>query len=292
MDNNTITERNHLIKQANQIYNQNNKPIAWFGRCIFLSWYCSLGDCTFCFRTTQKHKIQHPKESRRSMSSLLMDALFCKVFNWRIEFLTGGYGIMPFSELLNIIKNVSVVYGEKIWLNLGVMAPSHIEQVKPYVKGIVSSLETMTPSIHEYACPSKPIEPYDKMFTTLDGFKKSIGCSKDVYDMFKDELVSLKKEHFFVLLLDTKNRIIKKELVSVGTLNSSIVHPREVFRSAIRESANSIILIHNHPSGDCEPSDEDVSITERLVEIGCLLDVSVLDHVVVGLDGYWSWKES
>jgi len=125
-----------------------------------------------------------------------------------------------------------------------------------------------------------------------NGFKKSIGCSKDVYDMFKDELVSLKKEHFFVLLLDTKNRIIKKELVSVGTLNSSIVHPREVFRSAIRESANSIILIHNHPSGDCEPSDEDVSITERLVEIGCLLDVSVLDHVVVGLDGYWSWKES
>ncbi|MBT5215102.1 DNA repair protein RadC, partial [Candidatus Woesearchaeota archaeon] len=124
------------------------------------------------------------------------------------------------------------------------------------------------------------------------GFKKSIGCSKDVYDMFKDELVGLKKEHFFVLLLDTKNRIIKKELVSVGTLNASLVHPREVFRSAIRESANSIILIHNHPSGDCSPSDEDVSITERLVEIGCLLDVNVLDHVVVGTDDYWSWKES
>jgi len=120
------------------------------------------------------------------MSSLLMDALFCKVFNWRIEFLTGGYGIMPFSELLNIIKNVSVVYGEKIWLNLGVMAPSHIEQVKPYVKGIVSSLETMTPSIHEYACPSKPIEPYDKMFTTLDGFKKSIAVIVGLGDTIDD----------------------------------------------------------------------------------------------------------
>jgi biotin synthase-like enzyme len=167
-------ETKALLEKASQIYKENSSNKTWYGRCIFLSWYCSLGDCTFCFRTTQKHKIQHPKDSLRSVSSILMDALFCKVFNWRIEFLTGGYGMMPFSELLYIIKNVSVVYGDKIWLNLGVMAPSHLEQIKPYVKGIVSSLETLTPSIHEYACPSKPIEPYDKMFTTLDGFKKSI----------------------------------------------------------------------------------------------------------------------
>ncbi len=125
-----------------------------------------------------------------------------------------------------------------------------------------------------------------------NGYKKSIDSSKDVYDIFKEDLVSLKKEHFFVLLLDTKNKIIKKELVSVGTLNSSLVHPREVFRSAIRESANSIILVHNHPSGDCSPSSEDVVITDRLFEIGELLEIDVLDHVIVGNGDYWSWKDS
>ena len=175
-----------LLEKASKIYQENSNGRTWYGRCIFLSWYCSLGDCTFCFRTTQKHKISHPKESRRSMGSILLEALFCKVFHWRIEFLTGGYGIFPFPELLNIIKNVSQVYGEKIWLNLGVMAPSHIEQIKPYVKGIVSSLETVTPKLHDYVCPSKPIAPYDKMFTTLTDFKKSIAVIVGLGDTIDD----------------------------------------------------------------------------------------------------------
>ncbi len=179
-------ETEELLDAATQIYRKNAPERTWYGRCIFLSWYCSLGDCTFCFRTTQKHKIQHPKESRRSMGSVLLEALFCRIFGWRIEFLTGGYGIFPFSDLLEIMKNVNIVYGEKIWLNLGVLAPTHIEQVRPYVKGICSSLETVTPTLHEYVCPSKPIEPYDKMFTTLDGFKKSIAIIVGLGDTIDD----------------------------------------------------------------------------------------------------------
>jgi DNA repair protein RadC len=98
------------------------------------------------------------------------------------------------------------------------------------------------------------------------------------------------KEHFYALLLDTKNRIISEQLISVGTLNASLIHPREVFNPAIKASANAIILVHNHPSGDCKPSKEDISVTKTLNEAGELIGIKVLDHVVVGKDGFESVK--
>lgn len=123
------------------------------------------------------------------------------------------------------------------------------------------------------------------------GFKESINSAKDVYDRLVDKYGSLKKEHFICLYLDTKNKVIKEEVVSVGTLNSSLVHPREVFKVAVRESANSIILVHNHPSGSCEPSVEDIEITKIFFEAGEVLGIRVLDHIIIGKGGYWSWKE-
>ncbi|HLD00751.1 MAG TPA: hypothetical protein VJC39_03325 [Candidatus Nanoarchaeia archaeon] len=176
-----------LLNQAEKTYFENFNGRTWYGRCIFISWYCSLADCTFCFRSTNQHKEMHPEGSRRSMGSILLEALFARIFNWRIEFVTGGYGIMPFPNLLEIIRNISLVYGEKVWINLGVMAPSHIEQLKPYVKGIYSSLETLTPGLHEHVCPSKPIAPYDKMFSVLDkDFKKSIAVIVGLGDKIED----------------------------------------------------------------------------------------------------------
>ncbi|MEW5896083.1 MAG: radical SAM protein [Nanoarchaeota archaeon] len=175
-----------LLKKAEKTYHDNFDGRTWYGRCIFLSWYCSVGDCRFCFRTTVKHKIKHPADSRRTMASVLLEALFCKKFNWRIEFLTGGYGIMPFEEILEIIKNVSLVYGEKIWLNLGVMGPEHLERVRPYVKGICASMETLTPKVHEYVCPSKPIEPYAQMLSQLRWFKKSVAIIVGLGDKIED----------------------------------------------------------------------------------------------------------
>ena len=113
------------------------------------------------------------------------------------------------------------------------------------------------------------------------GYKNYITCAKDVYDMFVDELKDLKQEHFIVVCLDSKNKVIRSEVVFVGTLNSILVHPREVFKVAIKESANSIILVHNHPTGDCSPSKEDVEITKKIKEIGELVGIMVQDHIII-----------
>jgi len=123
------------------------------------------------------------------------------------------------------------------------------------------------------------------------GYKRSIKGAKDVYDLLVDKYGNLKQEHFICLYLDTKNKIIKEENVFKGTLNSSLVHPREVFRTAIKESANSIILVHNHPSGDVSPSVEDERITLEFQKAGEILGIKVLDHIIIGKDGYYSWKE-
>lgn len=111
---------------------------------------------------------------------------------------------------------------------------------------------------------------------------RQIGCAEDVYDYCSKRLSAKDKEHFMVILLDSKNRVIKEEIVSIGTLNSSLVHPREVFKSAIKESANSMILVHNHPSGDTTLSSEDIEVTQRLKDAGEILGIKVLDHLVVG----------
>ncbi len=121
---------------------------------------------------------------------------------------------------------------------------------------------------------------------------KVIKSAKDVFDYCSPKLNGIDKEHFMVLHLDSKNKIIKDEIISVGTLNSSIIHPREVFKSAIKESANAIILVHNHPSGDSQPSQEDKTITDKLFSAGDLLSIKVLDHVIIGREEYYSFKEN
>lgn len=179
-------ETEKLLKKAQEVYKENFTGKTWYGRCLFLSWYCSIGDCKFCFRSTDRHKNVHPETSRRSMGSVLLEALFCKIFKWRIEFLTGGYGILSFEDLLEYIKNVNLVYGEKIWLNLGVLTKEHLDKIKPHVKGICASLETLTPEIHEYVCPNKPLKPYDEMFNNLTGFKKSAAIIVGLGDKLND----------------------------------------------------------------------------------------------------------
>ena len=114
---------------------------------------------------------------------------------------------------------------------------------------------------------------------------KSIVRYYDQYFLYDD------REKFCTLLLDTKNIPIANILISIGTLNSSLVHPREVFKAAIKRSANSIILVHNHPSGDPKPSIEDIKVTKRLIEGGNLLGIKVLDHLIIGNNSYISFKE-
>jgi len=120
---------------------------------------------------------------------------------------------------------------------------------------------------------------------------KVINSALDVYNMFIDEYRNYKKEVLSVVLLDTKLKVIKVKEVSVGILNSSLSHPREIFNEAIKESAYAIILVHNHPSGDCTPSESDLTTTGNLIKVGTYLDIKLLDHIIVGKNGYYSFRE-
>lgn len=179
----------NLLKKAQEVYKENFNNETWYGRCIFLSWYCDLGTCKFCFRSTQKHRIKFAANAKRTLSSVIVEAILCKELGWRIEFLTGGYKIYPIDELVEMTRIVSKVYGKKIWLNLGVINKEDLEKFKPYVTGIVSSIETINEKLHKEICPDKDIEPYEEMFSYANELKKSVtiviglGEKKDDFEL-------------------------------------------------------------------------------------------------------------
>lgn len=119
----------------------------------------------------------------------------------------------------------------------------------------------------------------------------TIRSPHDVSRLLTEELRYLQKEHFVCLFLNTKNHVIGQETLSMGSLNASIVHPREVFLAAIKRSSASIICVHNHPSGDPTPSPDDIEVTRRLVEAGRVIGIDVLDHIIIGDRGFVSLKE-
>jgi DNA repair protein RadC len=119
----------------------------------------------------------------------------------------------------------------------------------------------------------------------------AITGSSQLADYMSEKLSGEQREHFYTLLLDTKHRLIREVPVSIGSLNESVVHPREVYRSAIRESAAKVVFVHNHPSGNPDPSPQDRSLTRRLVDAGELVGIAVLDHIIVGHDTYFSFAE-
>lgn len=131
------------------------------------------------------------------------------------------------------------------------------------------------------------IEP-GKRLNTED--KIEILSAKDIWNSCADIRES-KKEHFVVFYLDTQNRLIERQIISIGTLNASLVHPREIFEPAVKNCAASVIFAHNHPSGEVEPSDEDEKITKRLVEAGKLLGIEVTDHVIISKTSYLSFQQ-
>jgi DNA repair protein RadC len=130
-----------------------------------------------------------------------------------------------------------------------------------------------------------------RLETFVDEPKIKICSPKDVYAFMYPKYREQKKEKFIALYLDTKNQVIKEDTVSIGSLNASIVHPREVFKGALELSSASIIVCHNHPSGDPSPSREDIAVTEKLVEGGKLLGIDVLDHIIIGDGRYVSLKD-
>jgi DNA repair protein RadC len=119
---------------------------------------------------------------------------------------------------------------------------------------------------------------------------KPVQTPEEAYKSMQSKLKGKKKEYFYILCLDTRNRVKNANQVSIGNLDSSIVHPREVFKDAISSLAAAVIFVHNHPSGDLEPSAEDINLTKRLIEAGELLGIPVLDHIIIGKKGYTSLK--
>jgi DNA repair protein RadC len=120
---------------------------------------------------------------------------------------------------------------------------------------------------------------------------RCVRSPEDGYNLLKQLLGEADREHFVVVCLDTKNQPTSINVAHVGSLNASIVHPRECFKSAILSNSASIIVGHNHPSGHCEPSREDIEVTKRLVEAGKIIGIDVLDHIIVGQDNFVSLKE-
>ena len=129
---------------------------------------------------------------------------------------------------------------------------------------------------------------FSKRFLIKDRIK--VTCSNDIVKM-TEELKDKKQEYFITFTLDGAHNLIEKGTVFIGTLNQNLVHPREIFADAITDRAAGILLVHNHPSGNTEPSKEDINITDRLIEVGKLIGIDVVDHIIISKDGYFSFNE-
>ncbi len=135
----------------------------------------------------------------------------------------------------------------------------------------------------------------ERVFEESEAMKRrnsdTITSPDKLFEIIKSKITQFSKEHFFVISLDTRNNLIGVDEISVGTLTASLVHPRETFESAIRRHAAKIIISHNHPSGETDPSDDDMKITRRLVDAGKIMGIEVLDHIIVTKTSYLSFKE-
>ena len=122
-------------------------------------------------------------------------------------------------------------------------------------------------------------------------YKKQVSSAEDIFNHFYEKLKDEKQEVFIILSLNNRNWIINEEAISRGTLDNTTIHPREIFKSAIKNSASKIVLVHNHPSRDPSPSEKDRKITDKLIEASELLGITLQDHVIIGENKWWSWRE-
>lgn len=142
-----------------------------FERAIFISWYCSKRDCAFCYLSSRKHLNPDPIKDRRSLSSILAEAVICKACKWEVEFISGGCDTYTDKELLNIIKSIYKITKQKQWLNLGILSEKQLKLFKPYIQGVCGTVECITPKLRDKICPSKPLNEIENMFKLADKLK-------------------------------------------------------------------------------------------------------------------------
>jgi len=186
-----------------------------------------------------------------------------------------GRGI-PKKSVMNIAQELLAKFG-----NVKAISQATLEELSQ-VKGIGLAKATQIKACFELG-KREDLEP------ELVNF--DINNPEAVVKVVRSGIRDKAKEHFKLILLNPRNKIIGISTVSVGTLNASLVHPREVFKDAIVHSAASVVLAHNHPSGDPEPSEDDLKITKKLVDCGKILGIEVLDHIVIGKNHFLSFKE-
>ena len=201
-----------------------------------------------------------------------------------------GASVLSNAELLAILLRTGTKEESAISLahrilvqeqGLRYLADSNVEQLSS-INGIGKAKAAQIKAAIELGKRLAAFEP---------GADKPLKCPQDVAGLLMEEMRYLKKEHMKLVLLNVKCNLISVEEISVGSLNASIVHPREVFNPAIRKSSASIIMVHNHPSGDPSPSSEDISITARIAEAGKLIGIELVDHIIIGDGKYISMKE-
>jgi len=208
----------------------------------------------------------------------------------RERLIKNGASALSDSELLAIILRTGSKKDNVINLSQRILGEYNIKQLSQInitqlmkVHGIKESKAAQISACFEIA---RRLESFNSVE------KPKISSPEDVYRRLFPRMREQKKEMFIELCLDTKNQILKEEVISVGSLNANVVHPREVFKLALTESAAHIIVAHNHPSGDPTPSREDIEITKKLVETGNIMGITVLDHVIIGDGRHFSMKEA
>lgn len=208
----------------------------------------------------------------------------------RERLLKNGASALSDSELLAIILRTGSKQENVINLSHRILREYNLKQLSQInltqlmkVHGIKESKAAQIAACFEIA---RRLESFN------DEGKPKINSPEDVYRLIYPKMRAQNKEMFIELCLDTKNQVLKEEIISIGSLNANVVHPREVFKMALVESAAHIIVAHNHPSGDPAPSREDIEITRKLVETGSIMGIEVLDHVIIGDGRHFSMKEA
>jgi DNA repair protein RadC len=200
------------------------------------------------------------------------------------------------AEVLSVTELLAIVVGpgsrDKGAMELAGDLMSAFESTRDLSGASIEKLSSVNGMGFAKACRVRAaIELGKRVVKAVRGRIRSVRCPEDAAGLVMEDMRHLDREHFKVILLDSKNAVISIETVSVGTVNASIVHPREALRPALEKSATSMVLVHNHPTGNVSPSREDILLTKRFEKCGRILGIDVVDHIIIGDGRYKSLKE-